>query len=634
MRILPLLSSFLLCQFLVFTGRAQTFTPISISGYNQDVIAESGTSSLTTTSIALDGVPASNKVMYTQTFRTNVGFTGGGLVDNGTIVNGTSTYQLAAYTGNNCFLIPRNQNSNIGIATPSKYSRIRLLGFTTEGSSLLNINLAFSDGTTFTALTNYNLGDWFNNTTNLVLSGFGRCSRTTPASAADAFPSNPRMYFIDIPLSCANAQKSLASINVANVTTAGSNAPFPNAIILAVSGVANPTLTVTPSVTNATCTSLGNATVNLTGGVPPFTVSWNTLPVQSGLTATNLSAGNYIATITDGNSCVTTSNISITQTNNLTMTARLDTTICSGASFFPNVVSNATGYAWSPATGVSNSGILNPSLSPTVTTPYTLSGTLGTCSISRSFTVFVNTVTFNQRLDTTICSGSSFIPNIVSNATGYTWSPTTGVSNSGIANPILSPIQTTPYLVTGTLGLCSASRNFTVFVNQGVTVNAGNAVSILAGESIQLQATGTTGTYLWTPSLGLSATNVLNPIASPLTTTTYTLRITTAQGCTNTGNVVVQVIPYCVKPLIAFTPNGDGINDKWLISNGNCLITAQVNVYNRYGSLVYENSNYQNEWDGTYKGKPLPDGTYYYKIEYILLNGRKVYAKGDVTILR
>ncbi len=634
MRILPLLSSFLLCQFLVFTGQAQTFTPISISGYNQDVIAESGTSSLTTTTIALDGVPASNKVMYTQTFRTNVGFTGGGLIDNGTIVNGTSTYQLAAYTGNNCFLIPRNQNSNIAIATPSKYSKIRLLGFTTEGSSLLNINLAFSDGTTFTALTNYSLGDWFNNTTNLVLSGFGRCSRTTPASAADAFPSNPRMYFIDIPLSCTNAQKSLASINVANVTTAGSNAPFPNAIILAVSGVANPTLTVTPSVTNATCTSLGSATVNLTGGVPPFTVSWNTLPVQSGLTASNLSAGNYIATITDGNSCVTTSNISITQTNNLSMTARLDTTICSGASFFPNIVSNATGYTWSPTAGVSNTGILNPSLSPTVTTPYTLSGTLGTCSISRSFTVFVNTVTFNQRLDTTICSGASFIPNIASNATGYTWSPTIGVSNSGIANPTLSPVVTTPYAVTGTLGLCSASRNFTVFVNQGVTVNAGNAVSILAGESIQLQASGTVGTYLWTPSLGLSATNVLNPIASPPTTTTYTLRITTAQGCTNTSNVVVQVIPYCVNPLIAFTPNGDGINDKWLISSGNCLLNAQVNVYNRYGSLVYENSNYQNEWDGTYKGKPLPDGTYYYKIEYILLNGRKVYAKGDVTILR
>ncbi len=634
MRILSLLITFLFAQCMVLTVEAQTFSPITITGFNQDVVAESGTSSLTTTTMALDGVPASNKVMYTQTFRTNVGFAGGGLVDNGTIVNGTSTYQLAPYTGNNCFLIPRSQNNTITIATAAKYSKIRLLGFTTEGSSLLNINLNFSDGTSVTALTNYTLGDWFNNTTNLVLSGFGRCTRATPATGADAFSTNPRMYYIDIPLSCANAQKNLASINVANVTTAGSNAPYPNTIIMAVSGVANPTLTVTPTITNATCTSLGNASLNLTGGVSPFTISWNTIPAQSGLSAINLGVGNYIATITDGNTCVSTTNVAITLTNNLTMNQRLDSTICSGASFVPNIVSNATNFTWTPTNGVSNTGIANPTLLPTITTPYTVTGTVGTCSISKTFTVFVTTVTFNTRLDTTICNGSSFNPNIVSNATGYTWSPTTGVSNSGIANPILSPTVTTPYSITGTIGLCSVTKNFTVFVSQAVTVNAGNAATILAGESVQLQASGTIGTYLWTPATGLSATNILNPIASPQTTTTYTLRITTPQGCTNTSNLQVQVIPYCVKPLNAFTPNGDGFNDKWLITNGNCLTSASVNVYNRYGSLVYENSNYQNDWDGTYKGKSLPDGTYYYKIDYTILNGQKVSAKGDVTILR
>ncbi|MFN0082175.1 MAG: hypothetical protein ACKVOM_06615 [Ferruginibacter sp.] len=121
MRILSLLIILLSNQLFVFTIEAQTFTPITISGFNQDVIAESGTSSLTTTTIALDEVTISNNVMYSQTFRTNIGFAGGGLVDNGTILSGASTYQLAAYTGNNCFLVSRNQNSNIGIATPSKY---------------------------------------------------------------------------------------------------------------------------------------------------------------------------------------------------------------------------------------------------------------------------------------------------------------------------------------------------------------------------------------------------------------------------------------------------------------------------------------------------------------------------------
>jgi gliding motility-associated-like protein len=85
----------------------------------------------------------------------------------------------------------------------------------------------------------------------------------------------------------------------------------------------------------------------------------------------------------------------------------------------------------------------------------------------------------------------------------------------------------------------------------------------------------------------------------------------------------------------AFTPNGDGINDLWLITNGqNCLITAHAQVFNRYGSRVFESEDYKNTWNGTYNGKPLPDGTYYYVISFKLLNGTMVFLKGNVTILR
>jgi gliding motility-associated-like protein len=85
----------------------------------------------------------------------------------------------------------------------------------------------------------------------------------------------------------------------------------------------------------------------------------------------------------------------------------------------------------------------------------------------------------------------------------------------------------------------------------------------------------------------------------------------------------------------AFTPNGDGINDRWLVTNGAaCTNQIVVKVFNRYGNEVYSNENYQNNWDGTYKGKPVPDGTYYYVINYRLISGRVVPAKGDVTILR
>jgi len=98
--------------------------------------------------------------------------------------------------------------------------------------------------------------------------------------------------------------------------------------------------------------------------------------------------------------------------------------------------------------------------------------------------------------------------------------------------------------------------------------------------------------------------------------------------------MVITVVPYCIKPMEAFTPNGDGVNDYWLITTGSCLKSAKAQVFNRYGAKVFESNDYQNNWQGTHNGKPLPDGTYYFVISYELLNGRTEYLKGSVTILR
>jgi gliding motility-associated-like protein len=627
-----------ICTLLLFCffhiiAKAQPFTPITISNFEHDVIAETGTSSLTTTTTILDGA-SSNRVMYSLAFRTINSIGGGGLPDNGTITDAAGTYQLAAYNANNATLIPRNINKDITLTTAASYRNLRLLAFSTEGASLVNVTLFFTDGTQTTALSGHTVPDWFNGTANLVLQGFGRCSRTTPVSGADAFPTNPRMYFIDIPVSCTNKNKVLQKINVANVTTAGTNAPFPNTVIVALSGRTNTPTSVTPSATNATCTALGSATVTIAGSSTPYTVSWNTTPVQTGTTATNLGAGTYIATITDGNSCVTTQSVTVASTNNLSLSSRLDTTICNGASFTTTFTSNAATYAWTPTNGVNNPAILNPTFSPTSTTPYTLTATLGTCTATRNFTVAVTTPTLSAQSNTNICTGGNFVPTFTSNATLFNWTPTNGVSNTAILNPTLSPTSTTSYTLTATLGNCPISRTFTVNVSQGVTVNAGADVTIFQGDAIKLNATGSTGTYSWTPATGLDNTTILTPTAKPDVTTTYILRITSANGCTNTDDVKVTVIPFCIKIMNAFSPNSDGINDRWVVTNGNCTSSIDAAVYNRYGNLVYRNTNYQNNWDGTYEGKALPDGTYYYVLTYRLLNNTGRTFKGDVTILR
>jgi len=125
-------------------------------------------------------------------------------------------------------------------------------------------------------------------------------------------------------------------------------------------------------------------------------------------------------------------------------------------------------------------------------------------------------------------------------------------------------------------------------------------------------------------------------MVKPSTTTTYTLTVRDNNNCVSTDNVLVHVLPYCIKVMDAFTPNGDGMNDRWLVVNNGGVCTRQisVSVFNRYGSVVYKNDNYNNDWTGVYNGKPVPDGTYYYVVSYRLITGAYLTLKGDVTILR
>ncbi len=90
----------------------------------------------------------------------------------------------------------------------------------------------------------------------------------------------------------------------------------------------------------------------------------------------------------------------------------------------------------------------------------------------------------------------------------------------------------------------------------------------------------------------------------------------------------------CITLNNAFSPNGDGVNDYWILYKYNCFKKLEVAVYNRYGSQVYYSNNYKNDWNGTYKNKPVPDGTYYYVIKVISFDGKEYIFKNNVSILR
>lgn len=181
------------------------------------------------------------------------------------------------------------------------------------------------------------------------------------------------------------------------------------------------------------------------------------------------------------------------------------------------------------------------------------------------------------------------------------------------------------------------TKTVTVPTRVSPIVNAGPDFTIVEGDNVTLtgSSNGTPIVIAWTPNSTLTGANTFTPVAKPTTTTNYTMSVTDQNGCSATDNALVNVIPYCIKIMNAFTPNGDGMNDRWLVTNGAaCTKRIAVAVYNRYGSVVYKNDNYNNDWDGTYNGKPVADGTYYYSITYTTITDKTIFMKGDVTILR
>ncbi|MFD3002317.1 gliding motility-associated C-terminal domain-containing protein [Pontibacter toksunensis] len=106
------------------------------------------------------------------------------------------------------------------------------------------------------------------------------------------------------------------------------------------------------------------------------------------------------------------------------------------------------------------------------------------------------------------------------------------------------------------------------------------------------------------------------PALNNLGAGTHTLVVKDSFGCTAEISFMIESITEVDIP-DGFTPNGDGINDLWAIKNLSILFpNCKVMVFNRWGSLVFESKGYSTPWDGTHKGKMLPDGTYYSIIEF------------------
>ena len=222
----------------------------------------------------------------------------------------------------------------------------------------------------------------------------------------------------------------------------------------------------------------------------------------------------------------------------------------------------------------------------------------------------------------------------------WNWNMDDGSSpktTSVVANYVFSTpkIYNVSLYTTNSFGCRSTTFTLPITVHPYPVVDAGPDRIVLEGGQISLEpvVTGNDLTYLWTPALPgyfAGSNAVQNPFINGINDITLTLTVTGRGGCKDDDQVFIKVLKFPSIPNI-FSPNGDGVHDKWEINYLNTYPGSTVDIYNRYGQPIFHSDGYTVPWDGTVNGKPVPVGTYYYIVNP--KNGRKIMS-GYVDVIR
>ena len=164
---------------------------------------------------------------------------------------------------------------------------------------------------------------------------------------------------------------------------------------------------------------------------------------------------------------------------------------------------------------------------------------------------------------------------------------------------------------------CSSYDSVIVTVDSTPTMIEDSVVYSIPKEQVVLDFKAKNYKYFnWYNTTGLSNPNSLLSLASPEVSTSYTLILESEYGCVNTSTIFIEIPDelYVENPTDFFTPNGDGINDTWFLSEKVNEYIYDVKIYNRWGQKIYSDSNYKNNWEGTSNNSLIPEGTYYYEV--------------------
>lgn len=458
-----------------------------------------------------------------------------------------------------------------------------------------------------------------------------------------------------------------------------------NHVVLSISTTFAPTIGITgPTATVCAGTPmLFNSTV--TGGSGSGSYQWlvNSNPVSAGGTAatyssTTLGNGDLVSCVySDNTVCVVPgqiiSNVIAAQVDpQVAVSIQIGTTtnvVCADATVdFSSVIAgggNAPAYQWMINNRPASSGGQGASFSTgTLADGDVVSCMLvssAACSSPNPAASNLYTMTVKPVLTAgitlgyppaTICSGKPVVFTAVATNAGltpqYQWT-VDGVPITGAGSGM--PTFATNTLANGDIVsvevsdaancVVAADASVTVAVDPSPTVGGGGSVLLSKGESytLDLPVTGDIASYSWHPGLWLTDSTAADPVATPLTSTEYTLTVATPEGCTASDSIQLKVFSKLAVPT-AFSPNGDGHNDVFYVIGG--PIGSKIGVfavYDRWGQAVFAVHDAAPDdpaygWNGNIDGRPAPGGVYVYILRMVFADGTQQVVKGTVILVR
>ena len=367
----------------------------------------------------------------------------------------------------------------------------------------------------------------------------------------------------------------------------------------------------------------GTIQVKSVNGTLPFSYTLdNTAIFQNDSLFTGVAGGNHIAKVRDNKGCLDSIRVIVPINNTVQIDAGNDTSICKGGSISLQAQSNSSNFSWLPVTGLSNATSANPIVAPLLTTMYHVYATLGACSKSDSVKVSIKPLPLvNIGNDTILCEDNLLQLNAAVVNGSYQW-------QDGSTNAIYTVSQKGLYYVKVIKDNCASSDTIQISYQLKPRFTLGANELICQTQSITLHPLVNAAWQLHWQDGSTMPTYIITQPGN------YYLDASNACGTTRDEIIFTKGLCKVYVPS-AFSPDGNNKNDVFKAFGTDLITDFHLQIFNRYGQIVFETSDKNKGWDGKISNQPGEQGNYIYILQYKENNSAKAQIlKGSCLLIR